>query len=133
VKNTPPYLRGDLRIASFLLVALVAAQTLGGVIPGSVAPAEGAEVYTVRVTVGSTGFEPRRIAVPLGTVHFVVTSREGDHCFAVPSLDVEKRVRASKPLEVDISFDRVGEYPFLCCVEPAGTVEVGAIVVAPAK
>ena len=95
MKNTPPYLRGDLRIASFLLVA---AQTLGGVTPGSLAPAEGAEVYTVRVTVGSSGFEPKRVTVPLGTVHFVVTAREGDHCFAVPSLDVEKRVRAAKPL-----------------------------------
>lgn len=130
MKNTPTYSRGDLRIASFLLVAV---QTLGGVLPGALAGAEGAEGYTVRVTVGSTGFEPRRIAVPLGTVHFVVTSREGDHCFAVPSLDVEKRVRAAKPLEVDITFDRVGEYPFLCCVEPSGTAEVGVIVVAPAK
>ncbi len=110
---------------------LVAVQTLGGVLPGSFA--EAAEVYTVRVTVGSTGFEPKRIAVPLGTVHFVVTAREGDHCFAVPALDVEKRVRASKPLEVDVTFDRVGEYPFLCCVEPSGTAEVGTIVVAPAK
>lgn len=130
MKNTPSYRRGDLRIASFLLVA---AQTLGGVAPGALAPVEAAEVYTVRVTVGSSGFEPKRIAVPLGTVHFVVTSREGDHCFAVPSLDVEKRVRASKALEVDITFDRVGEYPFLCCVEPSGTAEVGTIVVAPAK
>lgn len=130
MKNTPSYLRGDLRIASFLLVA---AQTLGGVVPGSLASAEGAEGYTVRVSVGSTGFEPKRIAVPLGTVHFVVTSREGDHCFAVPSLDIEKRVRVGKPLEVDITFDRVGEYPFLCCVEPSGTAEVGSIVVAPAK
>ncbi|HRB13684.1 MAG TPA: cupredoxin domain-containing protein [Vicinamibacteria bacterium] len=128
MKNSLSCLRGDLRIASFLLVA---AQTLGGVTPGSLA--EAAEVYTVRVSVGTTGFEPKRIAVPLGTVHFVVTSREGDHCFAIPALDVEKRVRASKPLEVDVTFDRVGEYPFLCCVEPSGTAEVGAIVVAPAK
>ena len=112
---------------------LVAVQTLGGLTPGAIAPAEGAEGYTVRVTVGASGFEPKRIAVPLGTVRFVVTAREGDHCFAVPSLDVEKRVRASKPLEVEIAFDRVGEYPFLCCVEPSGTAEVGTIVVAPAK
>lgn len=104
---------------------------MGGAWSASLADA--AEVYTVRVSVGSTGFEPKRIAVPLGTVHFVVTSREGDHCFAIPALDVEKRVRASKPLEVDVTFDRVGEYPFLCCVEPSGTAEVGALVVAPAK
>jgi plastocyanin len=130
VKITPPYRRGDLAKA---LSFLVAAAILGRVLPRFITPAEGAEIYTVRVTVGSSGFEPKRIAVPLGTVHFVVTSREGDHCFAVPSLDVEKRVRASKPLEVDITFDRVGEYPFVCCVERAGTTETGTIVVAPAK
>jgi len=111
----------------------VAALALGGMAPGLTARAEAAEGYTVRVSIGSTGFEPKKISVPLGTVHFVVTSRGGDHCFAVPSLDVEKRVRASKPLEVDITFDRVGEYPFLCCVEPSGTSETGTVVVAPAK
>jgi plastocyanin len=92
-----------------------------------------AEGYTVRLTVGSSGFEPKRLSVPLGTVHFVITAREGDHCFAVPSLDVEKRVRSTKPLEADISFDRVGEYPFLCCVEGKGSAETGTIVVAPSK
>ena len=96
-------------------------------------PAEAAEAYTVRMTVGSTGFEPKRVTVPLGLVHFVVTAREGDHCFAIPSLDVEKRVRAGRPLEVDVTFDRAGEFPFLCCVEGSGTAEVGAIAVASGK
>jgi plastocyanin len=129
VKNTPPYRRGDLRIAALFLAAIAA---LGGGKAGA-ATAGAAEVYTVRLTVGSSGFDPKRITVPLGTVHFVVTAREGDHCFAVPSLDVEKRVRASRPLEVEIAFERVGEFPFLCCVEGPGTVETGTIVVAPAK
>jgi plastocyanin len=122
--------RGDLRIASFLFLA---AFTIGGVDPSRGARAEAAEMYTVRVTVGASGFEPARISVPLGTVHFVVTAREGDHCFAIPSLDVEKRVRAGKPLEVDVTFERAGEYPFLCCVESSGTAEVGTIVVAAGK
>jgi plastocyanin len=130
VKNTPRCRRGDLRIASFFLAA---AQALAGGPSGPVTPAAAAEGYTVRLTVGSTGFEPKRVAVPLGTVHFVIAAREGDHCFAVPSLDVEKRVRAAKPLEVDITFERVGEYPFHCCVEAAGSAETGAIVVAPSK
>jgi len=129
VNNALRSRRGDLRIASFLLAALA---TMGDGTAGW-ARAEAAEVYTVRLTVGSSGFDPKRVTVPLGTVHFVVTSREGDHCFAVPSLDVEKRVRAGKPLEVDIAFERVGEFPFLCCVEGSGTAEVGTIVVAPAK
>lgn len=90
-------------------------------------------MYTVRLTVGASGFEPPRVSVPLGTVHFVVTARAGDHCFAIPSLDVEKRVRAGRPLEVDVTFERAGEYPFLCCAESSGTAEVGVIVVAAGK
>ena len=139
MKNTPVGQRGGLRIASFLFVA--AALALIALAPIDRAtveaagpePAEAAEAYTVRVTVGSSGFEPKRITVPLGVVHFVVTAREGDHCFAIPSLDVEKRVRAGRPLEVDVTFDRAGEFPFLCCVEGSGTAEVGAIVVASGK
>jgi plastocyanin len=130
VNNTPPYRRGDLRIASVLFAALA---SVGGIATAFNLSAQAAEVYTVRLTVGASGFEPKRVTVPLGTVHFVVTAREGDHCFAIPSLDVEKRVRASRPLEVDVTFERVGEFPFLCCVEGSGTAEVGSIVVAPAK
>lgn len=95
--------------------------------------ARAAEVYTVRISVGATGFEPRKVAVPMGAVHFVITAREGDHCFAIPSLDVEKRVRASKPLEVDVSFERAGEFPFLCCVESPGSQETGVVVVSTGK
>ena len=131
MKNTPVRKRGVLRIASFLFVAAVFA--LAALAPSRREVVEAAEAYTVRVTVGASGFEPKRIPVPLGVVHFVVTSREGDHCFAIPSLDVEKRVRAGRPLEVDVTFDRAGEFPFLCCVEGSGTAEVGVIVVASGK
>ena len=131
MKNTPVGQRGGLRIASFLFGA--AALALIALAPIDRATVEAAEAYTVRLSVGSSGFEPNRITVPLGVVHFVVTAREGDHCFAIPSLDVEKRVRAGRPLEVDVTFDRAGEYPFLCCVEGSGTAEVGVIVVASGK
>jgi heme/copper-type cytochrome/quinol oxidase subunit 2 len=119
--------RGDLRIASFVLSAACAVFTQASNI------AEAAEVYTVRLTVSKSGFEPKRVAVPLGAVHFVVTSKDGDHCFAVPSLDVEKRVRAGKPLDVDVSFEKAGEIPFLCCVEGPDSAETGVLVVTPGK
>lgn len=106
---------------------------IGGIGAPAWPAAHAAEVYTVRLTVGASGFEPRRVSAPMGMVHFVVTSRGGDHCFAIPSLDVEKRVRASKPLEVDVSFDRVGEFPFHCCVESPGSQETGVVVVTPGK
>ena len=83
----------------------------------------------MRLTVGREGFEPKRVSVGLGLTHFTVTSREGDHCFAVPSLDIEKRVRASRPLELDLTFEKPGEYPFRCCAEGPDTSETGTIVV----
>ncbi len=105
----------------------------------SVAPARSAlaarepQAFTARLSIGPSGFEPRRVSVPLGTVRFVVTSTEGDHCFAIPALDVEKRVRPARALEVDVTFDRAGDFPFRCCVEPAGATETGVIVVTPAR
>lgn len=123
--------RGDFRVASFLFVATVAG--LAGLHAAGPQPVEAAEAYTVRLSVGASGFEPKRITVPIGAVHFVVTAREGDHCFAIPSLDVEKRVRSGRPLEVDVTFDQAGELPFLCCVEGSGTAETGVIAVASGK
>lgn len=112
------------------MVTVAGLALLQSAVPG---PAEAAEAYTVRMTVGASGFEPKRVTVPIGLVRFVVTAREGDHCFAIPSLDVEKRVRSGRPLEVDVTFDRAGEFPFLCCVEGSGTAEVGVIAVASGK
>ena len=118
--------RGGLRAASLFLLFVLAASAVGGfrhpVSAQTQAP-------SVRMSVGASGFEPSRVSVGLGLVHFVVTSREGDHCFAIPALDIEKRVRAGRALEVDVTFERSGEFPFLCCVEGSGTAEVGTIVV----
>ena len=117
-----------MRAAALFLIALFS-------LPGAAPPSgleDQSQAFTIRLTVGRTGFEPRRVQVPLGIVRFVVTAREGDHCFAIPALDVEKRVRVSAPLEVDVLFERSGEFPFRCCVEGPATTEVGVIVVAPA-
>ena len=129
MRNFLPTRRGDLWIASLVLVATAwLASAVGGRVE-----ADETQGYTVRLSVGASGFEPRRVPAPLGAVHFVVTAREGDHCFALPSLDVEKRARPSRPLEVDVSFDRSGEFPFLCCVHAEDPAEAGVIVVAPAR
>ena len=119
--------RGGLRTASLLLALVLGASAAGG----GGQPVVNAQVQapTVRMSVGASGFEPRRVSVGLGLVHFVVTSRAGDHCFSIPALDIEKRVRAGRALELDVIFERSGEFPFLCCVEGSGTAEVGAIVV----
>lgn len=90
-------------------------------------------MFTVRMTIGKGGFEPNRIPVPVGAVRLVVTSRDGDHCLAIPSLDVEKRVRAGKALETDVTFDKTGEVPFVCCVDGPASGETGVLVVTPGK
>lgn len=46
-------------------------------------------------------------------------------------MDIERRVRPSKPLTLDITFDEPGDVAFGCCVDPN---ETGKIVVsAPRK
>jgi plastocyanin len=80
-----------------------------------------------KITIGRAGFEPSQVAVPLGPVALLVEATEGDHCFAIPSLDIERRVRPGRPIQIDLSFDAPGEVPFNCCVDPG---EKGAIVVA---
>lgn len=118
--------RGGLTAASLLFCLGVSASSArAGLSAG--------EVYTVRLAVSRTGFEPRRVSVPLGAVRVVVTARDGDHCFAIPSLDIEKRVRPARALEVDVNFERTGEYPFRCCVEDADSVETGVLVVTAGK
>lgn len=130
MKPRAQHFRGYLRLASSLFATAAVVNLAEGPATAT-ARAQGTPLHTVRLTVGASGFQPKRISVPLGLVHFIVTSREGDHCFAVPALDVEKRVRASRPLEVDVTFDRSGEFPFACCVESAGSAETGIIVVGP--
>ena len=124
VNNPAVSSRGGLRTASFIGAVLACAN--GPVHPPPVNAQ--APPSAVRLSVGASGFQPRRVTVAVGLVHFVVTSREGDHCFAIPSLDVEKRVRASRTLEVDVMFEKPGEFPFLCCVEGPATAETGTII-----
>lgn len=90
-----------------------------------------AETTTIRLSVGPGGFSSQTVNVTKGPVRIVVEAREGDHCFAIPSMDIERRVRPSKPLTLDITFDEPGDVAFGCCVDPN---ETGKIVVsAPRK
>lgn len=84
------------------------------------------EIPVVKLSIGPGGFEPARLQAPLGAFRITVESREGDHCFAIPSLDVEKRVRAGRSVTVELAVEKAAEIPFNCCVD---STETGVLVV----
>jgi heme/copper-type cytochrome/quinol oxidase subunit 2 len=97
-------------------------------IAGGAAPA-GPEVA---VKVSKRGFEPSRITVRRGeTTRLVLTAAEGEHCFAVEALRVEKRVVPGRPTRVEITPGQAGVFPFYCCLESgdAAKVERGELTV----
>jgi uncharacterized cupredoxin-like copper-binding protein len=46
----------------------------------------------------------------------------------LPAAAIEKRLRPGKAVNVEVSFEAAGTYPFGCCVDP-GAAESGQIVV----
>jgi cytochrome c oxidase subunit 2 len=79
---------------------------------------------TVAVVVSRDGFQPREISVRKGeTVRLAVRSGDGEHCFAVDELRVEKRVLPGRTTTVDVTPDRAGAFPFYCCLETGEAAE----------
>jgi heme/copper-type cytochrome/quinol oxidase subunit 2 len=73
---------------------------------------------SVEVKVSRRGFEPSRIALRRGeTARLVLASVEGDHCFAVDALRIEKRVASGKPTRLELTPERTGTFAFHCCME----------------
>ncbi len=86
----------------------------------------------IEIRVSRKGFDPAEVTVRKGeTTRVVLSAADGEHCFAVDALRVEKRVVAGRPTIFDLVPDRAGRFPFYCCVETgeAATVERGEIVV----
>jgi heme/copper-type cytochrome/quinol oxidase subunit 2 len=86
----------------------------------------------VEVKVSKRGFEPSRITVRRGeTTRLVLTSGDGEHCFAIDALRVEKRVVPGRPTPLDLTPGRAGVFPFYCCVASgeAARIEQGELIV----
>jgi heme/copper-type cytochrome/quinol oxidase subunit 2 len=84
------------------------------------------------VKVSRRGFNPSRIVLRRGeTARLVLASVEGDHCFAVDALRIEKRVASGKPTRLELTPERTGTFPFHCCMEtgPQADQEKGELVV----
>ena len=86
----------------------------------------------VEVHVSRRGFEPSRIVLRRGeTARLVLQSVDGEHCFAVDGLRVEKRVVSGRPTRLELTPERTGSFSFHCCLESGAQAdrERGEIVV----
>jgi heme/copper-type cytochrome/quinol oxidase subunit 2 len=83
-------------------------------VPAAAAPA-GSEIA---VRASKQGFQPSRITVRRGeTTKLVLSAAEGEHCFAIDALRVEKRVVAGRSTRLDLTPGQAGVFPFYCCLE----------------
>ena len=108
--------------ARVLAVAAMLAATVAVARPG----------LDVEIHVSEQGFDPAVVTLRKGeTTRIVLSTDEGEHCFAVDALRVEKRVVAGRPTTFDLIADKAGRFPFYCCVETGNAAEVerGEIVV----
>jgi heme/copper-type cytochrome/quinol oxidase subunit 2 len=113
------YRRG---LAGVALVAVAALATLGAAPAGP----------TIEVKVSRRGYEPSRIVLRRGeTARLLIAATDGEHCFALDALRVEKRVRSGQATRLELTPERAGSFPFYCCLEtgPQADRERGELVV----
>lgn len=109
------------RVLTWLLVALGAS--------AHAVPAAGEQL---EVTASHEGFRPRVISVRKGeTLRVLLSTADEEHCFAVDGLRVEKRIVPGRTTTLDLTPDRVGTFPFYCCLESgkAAELERGRLIV----
>ncbi len=98
---------------------LAAALLFGGWTGAASAPDQ-----AVSVTVSREGFQPREIAVRKGeTVRLSIKTADGEHCFAVDDLRIEKRVLPGRTTTLDLTPDKAGSFPFYCCLETGAAAD----------
>ena len=79
---------------------------------------------TVSMVVTRDGFQPHEISVRKGeTVRLAIKSGDGEHCFAVDDLRVEKRVLPGRTTTVDVTPDKAGTFAFYCCLETGAAAD----------
>jgi heme/copper-type cytochrome/quinol oxidase subunit 2 len=97
-----------------------------------VATVGAAPASTIELKVSRAGFVPARIVLHRGeTVRILITSDDGEHCFAVDALRVEKRVTKGRTTTVELTPERAGSYVYYCCLETGAQAarERGELVV----
>ena len=96
-----------------------------GVAGLALAAAAAAAAPSVEVRASRRGFEPSRITLRRGeTTRLVLSSADGEHCFAIDALRIEKRIVTGRPTQLDLTPERAGVFPFYCCLESGKGAEV---------
>jgi heme/copper-type cytochrome/quinol oxidase subunit 2 len=71
------------------------------------------------IVVSDTGFRPPVINVKKGEpTRLLLRSADGEHCFSLDALRIEKRVVPGKATTVEFTADRTGSFPFYDCLNP---------------
>ena len=101
------------------------------VVPAVVTPAQPRAVEeTIAVVVSDAGFRPAVVTLRKGEpIRLALSSGDREHCFALEAFRIEKRVVAGKTTTIDLTPDRVGTFPFYCCLEPDDERQRGRLVV----
>lgn len=103
-----------------------------GLAASSLSPARAADAARA-VTIAAAGFAPPALAVRRGELlRLDVTSADGaEHCFALDEMRVERRVVAGRTTRVDLVPERVGRFPYYCCLHgmAVGDKERGTLTV----
>ena len=98
-------------------LAFLTAAAAAGVVAAAAGP-------TVEVGVSRRGFEPSRIVLRRGeTARLVLSSGDGEHCFAIDALRIEKRVASGRPTRLELTPERAGSFSFYCCLETGKQAE----------
>jgi heme/copper-type cytochrome/quinol oxidase subunit 2 len=79
---------------------------------------------SLEVSVSRAGFQPSSLTIRRGeTVRVVLTSTDGEHCFAIDALRIEKRIVPGRPTRFDLIADTAGTYTYYCCLESGAAAE----------
>jgi heme/copper-type cytochrome/quinol oxidase subunit 2 len=101
-------------------------------VAGAPSAAPAAPPSPVEIKASRRGFQPARVTVRKGeSVRIVLSSADGEHCFAVDALRIEKRIVPGRATSFDLVPDRTGTLPFYCCLEVgrAAETERGELIV----
>ena len=76
------------------------------------------------VVVSRSGFVPSVIQGRKGeAIHFRLTSRDQEHCFAIDAFRIEKRIVPGRTTAVDLTPEKAGTFPYYCCLETSAAAE----------
>lgn len=65
-----------------------------------------------------SGFRPQQLTLRRGeAVQLRLTTADGEHCFAIDSLRIEKRIVPGRATRLELMPARAGVFEFYCCLE----------------